>query len=522
MVLKVGSLFAELCNSAHERSKKGRSSDRPFLNLNLGKNNVMANSNNICTRFINYVAVLILAFLSSSVFAAGGSFGGGGASGSWGEPEQCPTEYTWSYGGKTYNSLEQACRGSVLDQAKKMYGQSTYFLSMPDGADSPTGSCWFIKADGGLAGLAASAVKNTSYDPNCESKCPAGYEKDANGKCQPKKCPVGETLVNGQCKKKQCPAGQALDANGQCFPADDMCPAGQEMVNGRCRDKDQPDEPDPEANLPPFCEWASVMCQWYEDWKGWSNDYAANEQKANLDREELKRLALDSKETLIDIQTAIQNQSLTLDQIKQQDQQFYDELRLWLNNFDPEQGTPSEQYPPVEFPAFCDWSVQVCNWYLDWKDWRTDYNANNDVIKQKLDQHLERLQEMKEQDAEHYQETKSFYSRAKQFFDETLAFFDEIRDFLAQQGNDADDDPSGEITPEQQDIQVDETQRINFINGCPAGEQFTVSFMGTTQNLEFSYQPLCQFMSMIRPFVIAIAYLIAAYIVMGLSRGSSE
>ncbi|MFW2002610.1 replication initiation factor domain-containing protein [Acinetobacter ursingii] len=47
-------------------------------------------------------------------------------------------------------------------------------------------------------------------------------------------------------------------------------------------------------------------------------------------------------------------------------------------------------------------------------------------------------------------------------------------------------------------------------------------FMGQTQNLEFSYQPLCQFMSMIRPFVIAIAYLIGAYILMGLSRGSSE
>lgn len=481
--------------------KKGRSFDRPFLNLNLGKNNVMANSNNICTRFINYFTVLILVFLSSQSFAAGGSFGGGGAGGSWDDPQCDGFFYTIPDTPAKFRTPEAACQSANIQYP---------FSHVKD-------TICFYSVNGQPYGF-----RNVSktVDPECQ-ECKEGYEK-VNGKCQPKKCPPDQVLVNGQCKQKQCPAGQALDANGQCFPADDKCPAGQEMVNGRCRDKDAPDEPDPEANLPPFCEWASVMCQWYEDWKDWTNDYNANEQKANLDREELKRLALDSKETLIDIQTAIQNQSLTLDQIKQQDQQFYDELRLWLNNFDSEQGTPSEQYPPVEFPAFCDWSVQVCNWYLDWKDWRTDYNANNDAIKQKLDQHLERLQQMKEQDAEHYAETKSFYTRAKQFFDETLAFFDEIRDFLAQQGNDSDDDPSGEITPEQQDIQIDETQRINFINGCPAGEQFTVSFMGTTQNLEFSYQPLCQFMSMIRPFVIAIAYLIAAYIVMGLSRGSSE
>jgi hypothetical protein len=94
--------------------------------------------------------------------------------------------------------------------------------------------------------------------------------------------------------------------------------------------------------------------------------------------------------------------------------------------------------------------------------------------------------------------------------------------FLDQQESNQANDNSGEITPEEKNIQVDETQRITFVNGCPAGEQFTVSFMGSTQNLEFSYQPICQFMSMIRPFVIAIAYLIGAYIVMGLSRGSSE
>jgi hypothetical protein len=484
----------------------------------------MANSNNICTRFINYVAVLILVFLSSQSFASGGSFSGGCASGSWDSPQSCDIYQAWSGGTVqspilfvTADTPSQACSAwfpyLLTKGITRTPGQSTNV------------SC--ITSDGSLSASVSKVRK-----PGCEEKCPAGYEKDANGKCQPKKCPVGQTLVNGQCKQKQCPAGQALDKNGQCFAPDDQCPAGQKMVNGRCKTPppDDPNDPDdPNSELPPFCEWASVMCQWHEEWQQWSNDYAANEEKANLDREELKRLSLDSKEQLVEINSkqeaikqAIQNNSLTLEQVKQQDKQFYDELRLWLDNFDSEQGSPSEQYPPVQFPVFCDWSVQVCNWYLDWKDWRTDYNANNDALQQKLDLHLQRLQEIKDQDEEHYEETKSFFNLAGDFFDETLTFFEEIRAFLDQQESNQANDNTGDITPEEKNIQVDETQRITFVNGCPAGEQFTVSFMGSTQNLEFSYQPLCQFMSMIRPFVIAIAYLIGAYIVMGLSRGSSE
>lgn len=68
----------------------------------------------------------------------------------------------------------------------------------------------------------------------------------------------------------------------------------------------------------------------------------------------------------------------------------------------------------------------------------------------------------------------------------------------------------------------DDSQRFTFADSCPSPEQFSVSFFGTTQNLEFSYQPLCDFMSMIKPFVVAGSYLIGAYIVMGLSRGSGE
>src|SRR5690606_4551681 len=138
------------------------------------------------------------------------------------------------------------------------------------------------------------AVNSSSiYSPKCQKpvECQPGYDfKD--GKCVPKSCPVSETLVNGTCQKKQCPAGQALDINGQCHFADDKCSSTQSMINGRCTDKpsdtNNPDsDGDGQPDLPPFCEWASEMCQWQKEWQQWSNDYSSNEEKANLDREEL-------------------------------------------------------------------------------------------------------------------------------------------------------------------------------------------------------------------------------------------
>lgn len=280
------------------------------------------------------------------------------------------------------------------------------------------------------------------------------------------------------------------------------------------------------------------------EWQQWSNDYSANEQKANLDREELKRLSLDSKEILSELnqkaETAnqkLEELKIPLNEIKQQDYQFYDEVRHWLDNFNPDDGSPSEQNPSINFPPFCDWSVQLCNWYLDWQDWRDDYNAHNEQVIQKFNEHLQKLDEQKERDEQFYQDMEVAASNAlgnqKLDLEQNKKFFDDVREFFGwykEQSNN-ETDPTDPNNPENQDgnvdvgsdpIPFDESQRITFVNGCPPGEQFNVSFMGQSQNIEFSYQPLCQFMSMIRPFVIAIAYLIGAYILMGLSRGSSE
>lgn len=83
---------------------------------------------------------------------------------------------------------------------------------------------------------------------------------------------------------------------------------------------------------------------------------------------------------------------------------------------------------------------------------------------------------------------------------------------------------STDTKPEIKDLQLnfDDGNRITFDQTCPQPESIEITFMGVSQEAGFSYEPLCNFMISIRPFVIGSAYLIGAYIVMGLSRGNSE
>ena len=470
---------------------------------------------------MKYLIFIFLSILSINTFAAGGSFGGGGAGGSWAEDQCLGVEYyTSPYYGGQFKTVAQACNFSM--QQHKAASNTEFVLTEITGTTCQfkyTGKDSYL----GNFSLATQKVKNNNYDESCTT-CPSGYEKDANGKCQPKKCPVGETLVNGQCQKKQCPAGQALDLNGNCMPRDDQCPAGQIMVNGRCTQDPNAGDPPPPTEWPPFCEWASEMCQWHKEWQQWSNDYAANEEKANLDREELKRLSLDSKEQLTEINSkqeaikeAILTNSLTLDKIKDQDKIFYDELRLWLNNFDPEQGSASEQYPPVEFPKFCDWSVQVCNWYLDWKDWRTDYNAHNLTLQEKFAEHLERLKEIKEQDALAYEKSDDHYKESKSFFEDVREFFDWYKN---QEDEPLPEPEQPTEQPEPTYPQPDDNQRVNWQESCPLTQaDQTIVIDGVSTTIKgFDMSEACSMASKMRPLILLAGALISVLII---ARGHS-
>lgn len=65
-------------------------------------------------------------------------------------------------------------------------------------------------------------------------------------------------------------------------------------------------------------------------------------------------------------------------------------------------------------------------------------------------------------------------------------------------------------------------QRVVFASQCPAGIPIDFTFMGSSISTTFSYDPLCQFMTMIRPFVIAASYITGAYIISGVGRGGGN
>lgn len=155
-------------------------------------------------------------------------------------------------------------------------------------------------------------------------------------------------------------------------------------------------------------------------------------------------------------------------------------------NTKPNEANPEVTDISLSFPAFCGWAPSVCqaanvvinfpNTLTNWWDTATQAISNS-------------------------------YAEAEQFFkDESNPETDNSEVTIHQENN----------------IIFDDSQRFNFSSSCPTPEQFSVSFFGATQELEFSYEPLCNFMNMIKPFVIAGSYVIGAYIVMGLSRGSAE
>ena len=65
-------------------------------------------------------------------------------------------------------------------------------------------------------------------------------------------------------------------------------------------------------------------------------------------------------------------------------------------------------------------------------------------------------------------------------------------------------------------------QRVTFAANCPPGIPINFSMMGSSIHTTFSYQPLCDFMAALKPFVIASAYITGAYIISGVGRGGGN
>lgn len=141
----------------------------------------------------------------------------------------------------------------------------------------------------------------------------------------------------------------------------------------------------------------------------------------------------------------------------------------------PEQGTE------FQLPNFCSWAPAVCDFF-------TVQKADNKDIKKNQREQIE--------------QDKTFFEKVAEWFD------------WSQTDDELPDNESPEIvehvTP---DLKED---AISWGASCPADVSIPISMQGVTSTLVFSWSPWCQLLSIIKPAIIASAYIGAAFIVLGI------
>lgn len=64
--------------------------------------------------------------------------------------------------------------------------------------------------------------------------------------------------------------------------------------------------------------------------------------------------------------------------------------------------------------------------------------------------------------------------------------------------------------------------RVSWSAYCPSDIPISFTLLGKTSNFGFKYKPICDFMTALKPFVVAAGYLSGAYIIGGLGRGGND
>lgn len=145
-----------------------------------------------------------------------------------------------------------------------------------------------------------------------------------------------------------------------------------------------------------------------------------------------------------------------------------------------------EQAPPtdisLEFPVFCNWAPTICE-------------AAQVVIS--FPQTLTGWWELANQRADYWETSIS------------QAYHDFMRD---------DELPNDDTKVDITDIPTPELQEnaISWASACPADELVPIYLQGVSTTLVLSWSPWCQLLSVIKPAIVASAYIGAAFIVLGL------
>ncbi len=290
-----------------------------------------------------------------------------------------------------------------------------------------------------------------NFSGQCVARCPSGSTWNGT-KCVLTSCPVGQhvqgsTCVDDEELPDQCPDGYYRGDDNFCHKYEE-CAADEELVNGQCKKKDDEDDDD-DLDICDSNSKFYFLCQWYNDWLDWWNDYLNNEEQAYSDRQDIKN---------------------TLDQVREQDSQFYQDIRAWLEG--DNEGSPSGQFPIVQFPKFCDWSTVVCEWYLDYKE----------------------------------------------FTQEIRDFIDEYNENIDENANPLEVEEQPYEIKENNNIDLTTTHYIQGYSGCPADRVFPVSMGGQTIDIVISYRSLCDAAVMFKPFVILMSFIAGMMIITNTGR----
>ncbi|WP_435337805.1 virulence factor TspB C-terminal domain-related protein [Acinetobacter sp. LH3_13] len=148
------------------------------------------------------------------------------------------------------------------------------------------------------------------------------------------------------------------------------------------------------------------------------------------------------------------------------------------DTYDP---TQPEKGTEFKLPNFCSWAPAVCDFF-------TVQKADNKDIKKNQREQIE--------------QDKNFFEKVAEWFDWSQAD-DELPDNESPEIDE-------HITP---DLKED---AISWGAACPADVSIPISMQGVTSTLVFSWSPWCQLLSIIKPAIVASAYIGAAFIVLGL------
>lgn len=164
------------------------------------------------------------------------------------------------------------------------------------------------------------------------------------------------------------------------------------------------------------------------------------------------------------------------------------------DTYDPELPSLGDEFT---LPEFCSWAVTMCEWYKKYKE---------DSKQAEAQRESEKVAWQREEIARQQEESQREKERN---------FWQKVEDWFKKWDDTPEQDDHTEVDidqPEQQDIDT----TINFGGACPQPISVPYSFAGATGTIEFSYEPLCEIASFIKPVVITVASFSAALIIGGI------